>query len=239
MSGVGNRALAAAELSTAALLDFPLRGEWHAINTPAERVPSHGTDYFAQRYAFDFVRMDPTGTWYYEGASRTLLRHLTLGVPASMFFCLDQPVHSAFAGRVLASADHWPDRDPVRLLGELARTTFVPPTIHRGGDYRPLAGNYIIVEGTDGIALYAHLRAGSVRVREGQRIASGDVIGHVGNSGNSTMPHLHFHLMDGPDPLEASGLPCAFRGYERWTGTEWRSVPRGVPALFERVRGPC
>lgn len=229
-----------AELSTAALLDFPLRGEWVAINTPAERVPSHGTDYFAQRYAFDFVRMDPTGTWYYQGASRMLLRHLTIGVPASRFFSWDQPVHSAFDGHVLASADGWRDRAPVRMLPELARLTFAPPRIRRGGDYRPLAGNYVIVEGAEGCALYAHLRAGSLRVRRGERIAAGDVIGTAGNSGNSTMPHLHFHLMDGPDPLEATGLPCAFRGYERWTGTEWEPVPRGVPALFERVRAlPC
>jgi len=42
------------EFSTAAVLDFPLRGEWRALNTPAARVPSHGTDFFGQRYAIDF-----------------------------------------------------------------------------------------------------------------------------------------------------------------------------------------
>ena len=49
------------DFTAAAVVDFPLRGEWRAVNTPAERVPSHGTDYFGQRYAYDFMRFDATG----------------------------------------------------------------------------------------------------------------------------------------------------------------------------------
>ena len=225
-----------AEPSDAAVVDFPLRGEWRALHTPADRVPSHGTDFFAQRYAFDFVRMDATGTWYYPGEHRDLLRHLTTGIAASRFHCWDQPVHAAAAGRVVAAADGWPDRERVQRLWELARATFVPPRLSKQGDYRPLAGNHVIVEGTEAVAFYAHLRAGSVRVRAGDQVAAGDSLGTVGNSGNSTMPHLHFHLMDGPDPLAARGVGCAFRGYERWTDDRWEPVARGVPGLFERVR---
>jgi hypothetical protein len=224
------------DLSSAVIVDFPLRGEWRALNTPAERVPSHGTDFFAQRFAFDFVQMDPSGAWYYPGGVRDLWRHVTIGLAASRFFCWDQPVHSAFAGRVLAARDGWPDRERVQLGWELLRATIAPPTVARPGDDRPLAGNYVVVEGPEGFALYAHLRRGSVRVRAGQRLVTGDVVGAVGNSGNSTMPHLHFHLMDGPDALTAHGLPCACRGYERWTGTGWEPVARGVPGLLERIR---
>jgi hypothetical protein len=54
------------EIPNPAVVDFPLRGEWWATSTTAERVPSHGTNFFAQRYAFDFVRMDPPG----EGCER-------------------------------------------------------------------------------------------------------------------------------------------------------------------------
>ena len=119
----------------------------------------------------------------------------------------------------------------------MARAAFAPPRLTTPGDYRPLAGNHVIVEGAEGVALYAHLRAGSVRVRAGDRVAAGESLGTVGNSGNSTMPHLHFHVMDGPDPLTARGVACAFRAYERWAGERWEPVARGVPGVFERVRG--
>ena len=49
----------AAELEGARIVDFPLRGEWRAVHTPASRIPSHGTDMLGQRYAFDFMRLDP------------------------------------------------------------------------------------------------------------------------------------------------------------------------------------
>jgi murein DD-endopeptidase MepM/ murein hydrolase activator NlpD len=84
--------------------------------------------------------------------------------------------------------------------------------------------------------MYGHLRKGSIRVKQGETIATRAQLGTVGNSGNSTMPHLHFQLMDGPDPLTARGLPCAFRGYERFVNGAWEPVERGVPDAMERVR---
>lgn len=224
------------ELSNPAVVDFPLRGEWWASNTPAERVPSHGTNYFAQRYAFDFVRMDPTGTWFYPAGDHALLRHLTVGIDASRFYCWDEPVHSAASGRVLAAADGWPDRARVQLLWEWIRPGLSGVPTRAGGDYRPLAGNYVIVQGVEGVAIYAHLRAGSVRVTAGQQVAAGEILGAVGNSGNSTMPHLHFHLMDGADPMTARGLPCAFRRYERWHEGRWETVEGGIPGAMKRIR---
>lgn len=223
-------------LVSAAAVHFPLRGEWRALNTPAERVPSHGTDFFAQRYAFDFVQTDMSGTWYYPGQSRNLLRHMTTGLPASRFFCWDKAVHSVSSGRVLTISDGWQDRSNVQWLWELLRSTVAPPRLKVLGDYRPLAGNYVMVEGADGVAFYAHLKAGSIRVHAGQQLFGGEILGTVGNSGNSTMPHLHFHLMDGPDPMTAKGVPCAFRTYERWVDGSWNTVDRGIPGSLERVR---
>jgi hypothetical protein len=220
------------DLTPLAVVDFPLRGEWRALNTPAERVPSHGTDYFGQRYAYDFARLDADGFRFRSGS---VLRHLLVGVPASQFFCWEQPVYSAFAGRVVAAGDGWPDRQRINGVWELVRATLFAPAVI-GRDYRPLAGNFVLIEGTPGVALYAHLREGGVHVHVGQELASGEVIGAVGNSGNSTMPHLHFHLMDGADPLKAGGLPCAFRGYERYVDGSWVAVDGGVPRRFERLR---
>ncbi len=61
-------------------------------------------------------------------------------------------------------------------------------------------------------ALYAHVQRGSFTVREGERVRAGQVVARCGNSGNSTEPHVHFQLMDGPDPDTARGVPFTWRG---------------------------
>lgn len=226
------------DLSQAVIVDFPLRGEWTAVNTPAERVPSHGTDYFGQRFAFDFVQLDWT-TRRPSGAASW--RHLFTAVPARMFFCWDQPIHAAFDGRVVVVGDGWPDRGRVNGLWELLRTTLFAPAaaVMRGSsnpDYRPLAGNFILIQGDIGVALYAHLRQGSLRVAVGDQVSAGAELGRIGNSGNSTMPHLHFQVMDHVDPYKATGRLCAFRAYERYADGRWETIAVGVPARLERVR---
>lgn len=59
-------------------------------------------------------------------------------------------------------------------------------------------------------SFYAHLIPGSLQVRLGDSVRQGQVLAHLGNSGNSDALHLHFQLMDGPDLLSARGLPCSF-----------------------------
>ena len=215
-----------------ALLSFPLRGVWTALNSPADRVPSHGTEFFAQKYAIDFFRVDERTRLPYTAP---VWRHLFLALDASEFLCWDEPVLAAEGGRVVHAGDGWPDRHRVNLAWELARSTFAPP-LPRNGDNRPLAGNHVIVEGPSGCTAYAHLRDGSVAVREGDVVAAGDPIGTVGNSGNTTMPHLHFQLMDGPDPTRAKGLPFAFAGLHLLRDGVWQPLESGVPARDELVR---
>jgi hypothetical protein len=71
------------DVSKAAAVDFPLRGEWCAVTTPAERVPSHGTDYFGQRYAYDFAQLNVEGRQFYPSS---LFRHIFATLPAAAFF---------------------------------------------------------------------------------------------------------------------------------------------------------
>jgi hypothetical protein len=213
-------------------LEFPLRGEWMALHTPAEKVPSHGTNYFAQRYAYDFVRSEPGRVKFLRPS---LARQLFAAVRASDFYCWNEPVYSAGAGEVIEVGQGWPDREIVNAFWQLGRAILFPPAV-RGRDFRPLAGNYVMILGEGGVAFYGHLRRGSVAVHVGQKLAAGELVGRVGNSGNSTMPHLHFHVMNGADPLTAQGVACAFRGYERLVNGDWMSENSGIPGRLERLR---
>lgn len=211
---------------------FPLRGEWTALHTPAERVPSHGTNHFGQRYAFDFARL--VGP-YQKAYRKPIWRHVLASVGVEDCYGWGEAVHAPFDGEVVGAADGWPDRERLNLPLDLLRTLFFARDA-TPEDYRPLTGNYVLLEGEPGVAFLAHLRRGSVRVGVGQTLREGEVLGAVGNSGNSTSPHLHFHLMDSRDPFKAAGLPCRFRRYERFRGGAWEEVFDSVPGALEPIR---
>ena len=68
--------------------------------------------------------------------------------------------------------------------------------------------------GDGNYALYAHIKTGAVKVKPGDQLTTGQVIGSVGNTGNSDAPHLHFHVMNTPDPLRSDGLPFVFTSFK-------------------------
>jgi len=144
---------------TSPVIEFPLRGEWRVVSAPAD----HGTDFFGQRYAFDFARMDESGHYFYPRRIHLLL-HLLAGLPAARFLCWGQSVHAAFSGHVVAAQDGWPDRKHVNALWELVRGNWLsrPPT---ASDYRPLTGNCVMIEGDPGVVMDGRdpLRAAGVR----------------------------------------------------------------------------
>ncbi|CAA0124791.1 Uncharacterised protein [Mycolicibacterium vanbaalenii] len=84
-------------------------------------------------------------------------------------------------------------------------------------------GNHVVQDLGDGnYAFCAHLQTGTVQVKPGDQVTAGRVIGSLGNSGNSDAPHLHFHVMNSPDPLRSDGLPLvpsSFQLDSRLTGT--------------------
>jgi hypothetical protein len=87
-----------------------------------------------------------------------------------------------------------------------------PTTVHQPLDY---GGNEVVLELAPGVyAFYAHLQPGSIRVTPGETVTTGQVLGLLGNTGNSTAPHLHFQLADGPDILTANSLPFVL---DAWT----------------------
>jgi hypothetical protein len=221
--------------ATAVVVEFPLRGEWVAVRTPAHKVPSHGTELFGQRYAFDFVRPDGRKGLHLQPAGT--VRSFLLGGRTRDYYGWGQPVHAAFDGRVVAAVDGVAERARVQVVREVAlalRTTvgFDPA---RSG-FEPVAGNHVIVQGAEACAVFAHLAPGTVSVATGQEARVGELIGRVGHTGNSTAPHLHFQLMDASDPLRAKGVPCAFAEYLVRRDGRWERVERGVPGRGQRIR---
>ena len=87
------------------------------------------------------------------------------------------------------------------------------------------AGNYLSLDLGDGrFAIYEHLQPGSIRVAKGDRVRRGQVIASLGFTGDSTEPHLHFHVADSPFPLLGEGLP-----YElEWNGKRGRPAPNAI-----------
>lgn len=219
------------------VVDFPLRGEWFVPNTPGTKIPSHGTDLFGERYAYDFVGLDPNsrGMRFYRPSP---FQYLLFGVRLQDCYGWGQPIYSATAGTVIQAEDGWPERDPVHPLRDIfimlknARTFRSNPN----ADFQTLSGNYIIIESNEGYVVYAHTQTGSIRVSPGDTVVPGQHLANVGHSGNSTAPHLHFQLMDHADPRKAKGLPCCFRSYEVFQDSAWRPVQNGIPRATDRIR---
>ncbi len=86
-----------------------------------------------------------------------------------------------------------------------------------------VGGNYVALDlGGNRFAFYAHLQPGSIKAKVGDRVRKGQVLALLGNSGNSTEPHLHFQVTDGNSPLGSEGLPYVFDSGE--TVLQWRRV---------------
>ncbi|MDQ2763759.1 MAG: M23 family metallopeptidase, partial [Pseudomonadota bacterium] len=102
-------------------------------------------------------------------------------------------------------------------------------------------GNRIIEDiGGGRYILYAHFEPGTIPawVRHGVHLSAGELIGRVGNSGNSTSPHMHFQLMDAPSPFDATGLPFVFDTQlleGTVSETEEADFPGGAPVTVDRT----
>jgi murein DD-endopeptidase MepM/ murein hydrolase activator NlpD len=102
-------------------------------------------------------------------------------------------------------------------------------------------GNCVILDlGGGRFAMYAHMQPGSIKVRKGDRVKSGQVIGLVGDSGNSVVPHLHFQVMDAASSLGSNGLPYEIReflvtgktgGTKAFDEAEEKGTPLAITAL--------
>ncbi|QEU93335.1 M23 family metallopeptidase [Streptomyces kanamyceticus] len=189
-------------------IDPPVTGRWSALNSPADKVPSHGTHGYGQSYAID-ITAEPA-----EGPARPAFAWLWPIARRNRAF-------PAFGAPLLAVADatvvHAEDRQRDHLsrnsLAALLYLMVVEGFGRSLGGARRIVGNHVILDLGEGTyAVYAHVRRGSLTVRAGDKVLAGQELGSCGNSGNSTEPHVHFQLMDGPDLDTARGVPFTWRG---------------------------
>jgi Peptidase family M23 len=152
--------------------------------------PINGQLWAAERFAIDYVQLAPDGRLFTGDQAK---------VESYPYFGAD--IHAVADGPVVAAVDGLPEQVPGRSPTGLALDQY--------------AGNHIVQDLGDGnYALYGHIKTGAVKVKPGDQLTAGQVIGSVGNTGNSDAPHLHFHVMSTPDPLRSDGLPYVFTSFK-------------------------
>lgn len=143
----------------------------------------NGSLSIAQRYAIDWEQIDAQGRIY--NGERTDPKSYTI---------FGKEALAMGDGTVVKVVDGLPEQVPGKFPDDISA--------------EDADGNAVILDlGQGNFLMYAHLQPGSPRVKVGQKVKAGDVLGLVGNSGNSVAPHLHIHLMDSPLSLASSGLP--------------------------------
>ncbi len=214
-----------------------------AGHTPAEKVPSHGTDLWAQTYAYDFLRI----AWSEEDFkffAPSNLRYWLTGVALDECFGYGALIYAPFSGAVVEVYDAWPERNRLHPLLDYLRVVKNSLLFEHGKERRndsliPMIGNYLIIKKTDQevYALFAHLRPASVKVKLGGQVIEGQELAQVGHTGNSTAPHLHFQLMDRMELTKANGILCSFSGYEFYENGAWIPASGSIPEKRQLVRG--
>ncbi|MGQ4659598.1 peptidoglycan DD-metalloendopeptidase family protein [Lysobacter sp. F6437] len=205
------------------VLSPPLRGgPWAAVHHPDwprghRRMvyAVNGRATIPGRFAIDFIKLDAQGRQADGDADR---------IPA--WFGHGEEVLAVADGVVVAVRDDMPESASLAA--------------HPDNALGDATGNYVALQiAPDRYAFYEHLQPGSVRVAAGQRVHRGEVLGALGFTGDSTGPHLHFHLADANSPLDAEGVPFVldrFRvlgGYESLDNlgsAPWQPLAPGAEA---------
>jgi len=195
------------------VLDLPFTGRWLVQNSPARRVPSHGTDAFGERYAIDFVGVDGRGRTAATRSWRTVLAT----EPPDLFVGFGRPILAPVSG--IVAVVHDGEEDHAARRSQLALVPYVLGQARRlRAGVNAIAGNHVVLECADGFVALVHLQRGSLEVQAGQRVAAGEQVARCGSSGNSTQPHVHVQAMDSLDLSTARGLPITFRDFREARG---------------------
>jgi murein DD-endopeptidase MepM/ murein hydrolase activator NlpD len=179
------------------ILDPPFRGgTWLAGNGPSNTsahrrsvIALAGRASISQRFAIDWLLIGANGNTSHDDVAKL-----------ENWWGFGEPILAAADGEVTKVVDLYPDNVP--------RSAPPPVTIAN------IAGNHVIIRVAPNLyVMCAHLKQGSVRVKEGQRVKKGEQIAQLGNSGNTTGPHVHFEVMDANSAIAAEGVPWIFPSF--------------------------
>lgn len=188
------------------VLSPPLRGSGWRCNNGLALSNGHAALYpfrdsrlrVPQRFGCDFSRVDSGGN--------VLPSPFPDEITNEMFYGYGADVLAVADGVIVSVHDGIPENVPPAD----GRTVMPVPLTNE-----TVSGNWLALDVGDGrYAFYAHLIPGSIRVRAGQRVRRGEVLGRLGNSGNSVGPHLHFHVGDAPTLNGGEGQPYVFSRYQ-------------------------
>lgn len=161
---------------------LPFKEEWTVIWGGDTKELNYHVESVAQKNAFDIVITDSTGKSY-----------RTNGLKNEDYYAFGKELYAPCDGEVVLVVDGVKDNKP--------------------GDMNPVyvPGNSVIIKaGANEYVLMAHFKQHSIKVKEGQQVKAGDLVGACGNSGNSTEPHLHLHIQNTEDMNIATGVKCYF-----------------------------
>lgn len=194
------------------IIELPVRGTWEAGHAGGSVATNYHNALKAQQYAIDIVKVDEKGK-FYKGEGKEL----------NDVFSFGEAVYSPVDGIVVAVVDSLENHNV-----SLAPSDSLNP-----------AGNHVVIEFEAGRYIFlAHFMPQTITASEGDTVKSGAFIGNVGNSGNSSWPHLHMHIQDIPaiDNRNATGYPFRFAKMERKRWFTWSTIKNGFLTRNDHFR---
>jgi hypothetical protein len=207
---------------------LPLAGTWYVGAAPS--LDSHHRWAANEEFAVDLAALGGDGQTHKGDGSRL-----------DSYYGYGREVLAVADGVVVeAVTDGTEADDRLRRPGEgeedFEKRTVVEQNKLLAKSYKAPLGNYVVIRHAGGeFSHYGHLKQGSVRVKAGETVTRGQVIGRLGQTGNSTEPHLHFQLTDGPDPMYSRGIPILFKNVVDILGAEGRPLQMGEIVTMRKV----
>jgi hypothetical protein len=169
-----------------------------------------GMAHSPSRYGMDFEIADDQGRTF-SGK----------GDKPEDYFIFGRPILAPAAGTVADCIDG-------RVDGSIGKAEVDYDELLRTKNGRLMGGNYVVLDHGNGeYSFFAHIKKGSVKVKKGDHVRSGQILGLAGNSGDSYWPHLHYQLQSGSG-FDVESLPAVFTDFKRYYGSDSEKVKAGT-----------